>query len=150
MRMRRIDFHRNLVVVSEGAKGSKDRVVPMHMKLATALANLQLLEGLEPNDHLWYDRAGGAHRVIRRGKPLAESSFHRWWKRCLDTAGVEYRKPHTTRHTFATRWRQRGLSIDEIQVLLGHASISTTRDLYVHTGAEDVGVRMRELLGENL
>jgi integrase len=80
-----------------------------------------------------------------REKPVGEGTFARWWRRCLDEAGVAYRNPHTARHTFATRWRRRGLGLDEIQLLLGHASIQTTSDLYVHTGIEDVASRMAEL-----
>jgi integrase len=60
----------------------------------------------------------------------------------LEGAGVRYRKPHTARHTFATRWRGRGLAVDEIQLLLGHSSIRTTSDLHVHTDVEDVAERM--------
>ncbi len=54
--------------------------------------------------------------------------------------------PHPpTRHTFATSWRKRGLSVDELQILLGHASVATTSDLYVHIEVEDVARRMAEI-----
>jgi integrase len=66
---RRIDFPHRRVIVSEGAKGSRDRAVPMLDELASPLANLLLLEGVDPGEHLWYTRAGGAHRVIRRQNP---------------------------------------------------------------------------------
>ncbi len=58
-------------------------------------------------------------------------------------AGVRYRTPHTARHTFATRWRLRGLGIDDLQILLGHSSINTTASIYVHTRVADVAERMR-------
>lgn len=144
---RRLNFDTGELIVREGAKGSKDRVVPMTDKLRHAAANLLLLEGIDRDDFLWYDRPGGRLApTVRRNRPIAATSFHRWWVRCIDAAGVEYRKPHTTRHTFATRWRERGLDLDDLQQLMGHASVSTTSDLYVHTESTRIGQRMRELL----
>lgn len=144
---RRLDFEARHVIVREGAKGSKDRVVPMTVTLEHALANLLLLEGIDRDDYLWYDRPGGRLAPsVRRSKPIADTSFGRWWTRCLEDARVDYRKPHTARHTFATRWRERGLDLDDLQQLLGHASVSTTSDLYVHTQAVAIGNRMRDLL----
>lgn len=143
--VRRCDLQRRRVIVKEGAKGARERVVPMGDRLAQALGDLFLFEGLGPKDHLWYSRPGGGRRV-RRDRPASVSSFRDWWIRCLDAADVAYKRPHMTRHTFATRWRARGLDLDEIQVLLGHASIQTTRDIYVHTEVDDIARRMEELL----
>ncbi len=130
------------VVVVQG-KGGKDRIVPMTGRLRTLLADLALFGGLGPRDHVFYAvRANERSRKITRTDPVGEGTFARWWRRCLDEAGVRYRTPHTARHTFATAWRRRGLAIDEIQILLGHSSIKTTSDLYVHTGIADVAARM--------
>jgi integrase len=147
MRVRRLDLDNGLVIVKEGAKGSKDRVVPMTQALRTAAAELVLLEGLEPDDYLWYDKPGGGWATrVRHSKPIGETSFGRWWTRCLYDADVEYRKPHTTRHTFATRWRQRGLDLDELQQLMGHASVATTSDMYVHTKVDAIARKMDALI----
>jgi integrase/recombinase XerD len=101
------------------------------------------MERLDPRDHVFYAvRANETWRRVERGKPIGEGTFHRWWVDCLARAEVRYRSPHTARHTFATSWRRRGLSVDEIQILLGHASIRTTSDLYVHTGVDDVARHM--------
>jgi integrase len=98
--------------------------------------------GIDRDDFLWYVKPGGR---TRRTTEMGEGSFHRWWERCLTDAGVRYKKPHTTRHTFATSWRRRGLAVDEIQLLLGHESIRTTSDLYVHTDVSDVAEHMAEI-----
>jgi integrase len=103
-----------------------------------------LLEGLDDPDFLWYCRPGG--QVERRhDRPLVGASMHAWWKRCIQASGVEYRKLHTTRHTYATEWRRRGLMLDDVQFLLGHADIKTTNRVYVHTTIHDIRRRMEEL-----
>jgi len=149
LRARRLDLDDRLVIVKEGAKGSKDRVVHMTAKCWKACAELLLLDGLDPDSYLWYDKPGGgwAHRV-RRSKPIGDTSFGRWWTRCLYEADVEYRKPHTARHTFATRWRQRGLDLDKLQQLMGHSSVATTSDLYVHTTIREIAAQMDSLTGD--
>lgn len=134
------------VFVIDG-KGGRSRIVPMGARLRPLLSDLALIEGLSPADYVFYRvQANDVSAKRKRDKPIGEGTFARWWRRCLDQAGVRYRKPHTARHTFATRWRQRGLSVDEIQLLLGHASIRTTADIYVHTRIEDVAARMEELM----
>lgn len=142
LRLRDCQPETGQVIVVEG-KGGKDRIVPMSARLRALLADLAMLEGLAATDHIFYSiRANQRGKTRVRSKPVGEGTFARWWRRCLDDAGVTYRKPHTARHTFATRWRRRGLQIDELQLLLGHASIQTTSDLYVHTAVHDVAEHM--------
>lgn len=118
-------------------KGSKERVVPLTERAYNAVRELIVLEGLDRGDYLWYSRPGG-HSVIARAKPIVPASFHLWWKRCLDRAGVEYRNPHTTRHTFATTLLRNGARLSTVKTYLGHASIKTTEDIYAHLTTDDV------------
>jgi integrase len=130
------------VIVLKG-KGQRDRVVPMTGRLKYLLNELALTERLDPKDHIFYAvRANATTRSLLRDRPIGEGTFARWWRSCLDGAHVRYRTPHTARHTFATRWRRAGLALDEIQILLGHSSIKTTSDLYVHTKVADVAEHM--------
>lgn len=132
------------VIVLSG-KGKRDRIVPMSPRLTHLLNELLLLERLDDRDHIFYAVKANQFgtRKIMRARPVGEATFARWWRQCLTTAGVRYRTPHTARHTFATRWRQRGLGIDDLKILLGHSSISTTEAIYVHTKVSDVAERMR-------
>lgn len=134
------------VIVVNG-KGNRDRIVPMSPRLSHLLNELLLLERLDGNDHVFYAVKANQfeQRKILRGKPVGEGTFARWWRQCIDTAGVRYRTPHTARHTFATRWRLRGLAIDDLQILLGHSSINTTASIYVHTRVADVAERMHQI-----
>lgn len=129
-------------------KGGKDRLVPATLRAAQAVNDLILLEGLGPKDHLWYSvRANDTRRKIMRRDPIGDGTFARWWTRCLDDAGVRYRNPHLTRHTFATNWLRAGGRLETLSVILGHASIRTTFDLYGHLDMSDVEIDMRLIEG---
>ena len=53
--------------------------------------------------------------------------------------------PHVIRHTVATRLLEAGLNIMDVQNILGHAEMSTTRR-YLHTSAQDAARKAREAL----
>lgn len=151
IQMRHFDRAAGRVYIMAGAKGGKHRAVPIGPALADALEQMELLEAVGQDDFLWYHRPGGGR--VQRGRPVGEGTFHRWWDRCLAECGfrrgdreMPYLKPHTTRHTFATRWRTRGLDLDEIQMLLGHDSVQTT-EMYVHREVDDIAVKMLTLRG---
>lgn len=128
---------RHLVIID--GKGGKDRVVPASRDLAQALTELAVLENIDPQQYYWYGvNAGNGYRNIRRDKPCGEGTFHRWWARNVTAAGIRYLKPHTTRHSYATRLRRAGVPLEHIQVLLGHSSIKVTADAYVHAEIVDV------------
>ena len=136
------------VIVFHQGKGGDDRQAPVTEALQQKLAELALLEGLNPGDHLWYSEPanGVSKRTKRSGFASGEvgaGTFARWWERCLREAGVRYRRPHDARHTMATRWLRRGGRLETLSKVLGHKSIKTTLDLYVHLDTRDVG---RDLL----
>lgn len=118
------------------SKGDKDRVVPLTARLIQRLSEWFLVDALHPDDYLWAVRPGGYY--VRRTKPMGETSFKNWYRDCLKTAGVRYRKPHTTRHTFATRWLRMGGRLETVSRALGHSSIRTTADLYAHLDLRDL------------
>ena len=145
---KRLDLVQRQIIIVDGAKGSKMRRVPMIDRVSVAAAQLFALEGINPDDHLWSSRPGGGHRV-RRQTPIGNSTFDTWWVKQLEAAKVRHRKPHMTRHSFATRLRELGLAMEEIQSILGHESIRTTSDTYVHSNLSAIGDHMRELVGDN-
>lgn len=134
-----IDLERGNLTVYLG-KGSKDRVVPLTSRAAQVIADLDILAGLNPPDHLWPTKPGGGEKLYRRD-PISNTAMQRWWADPVDgvlaRAGVVYRNMHVTRHTFATRLIQRGARIENVQLLLGHTSIQTTVNLYAHLDVED-------------
>lgn len=144
LRVKRVDLANAELHVVEGAKGGVAGVVPLEHKLVTRLAEYFIVEGLNDDDYLWYVRPGG-HPERRHDRPLVDASMHMWWKRCIAAAGIPYKHLHTTRHSYATEWRRRGLAMDDVGFLLRHADYRTTQRVYVHTKSIDIKRRMEEL-----
>lgn len=138
---KRVNFDAQDILIREGAKGGKERVVPMTAACTGAVHDLALTDALGPDDHFWCSHPGGGWRT-KRSTPVATSTFQRWWRGCLEEAGVEYRKPHTTRHSFATYWLD-AIDDGDVQDMLGHESIRTTRDIYQHRNVAKTGDKMR-------
>ena len=79
------------------------------------------------------------------GQLVDPSSFVKSYKRMLERAGVPYRKFHTTRHTFATEAIRRGVHVEDLRKILGHADIATT---YIYVQASEESKRNAiELMG---
>ena len=51
---------------------------------------------------------------------------------------------HALRHTYATRAIESGMQPKVLQKLLGHASIKTTMDRYVHVAAESLDYAIKQ------
>jgi len=147
LQRRHIDLRTAELVIYNG-KGSKDRVVPLTRRALAVVADMDIVDGLELDDHLWATRPGGGN-VIKRRDPISNTAMQSWWANpetgVLARAGVTYRNMHVTRHTFATRLIRRGARIENVQQLMGHSSIQTTVNLYAHLDVEDARAALRLL-----
>lgn len=75
--------------------------------------------------------------VISNGpRPIEPRTLREWFARLLDSLGIARVRFHALRHTFATRCIECGCDTKTVSAILGHASVSTTLDLYVHPGIE--------------
>lgn len=116
-----IDSDRKVLRIEQG-KGSKDRYV---------LLNDSLLELLRSYWQL-YRPIGPLFYGADREKAISHGSLQKTFRRCLLASNVNKRVGiHSLRHAFATHSLEAGMSLAQLQQLLGHKQISTTLR-YVH------------------
>ena len=82
----------------------------------------------------------------RTGEPAKNSSYDTHLYKLCDEAGIKRFCMHALRHTYATRAIERGMPPKVLKKLLGHASIKTTMDRYVHVTDDSLlsGVQLFE------
>jgi integrase len=66
------------------------------------------------------------------GRRIWPRNFERQYTNLLKRAGIEHKKLHTTRHTFASMMIEDGEDIRTVQEILGHATLAMTSDIYSH------------------
>jgi integrase/recombinase XerD len=118
-------------------KGSKERMVPFGAE-AHAWLRRYLAQG---RPSILKGQASDALFVTARGGPMTRQMFWTLVKRHAASAGITAPlSPHTLRHAFATHLLNHGADLRAVQMLLGHADISTTT-IYTHVARE----RLRQL-----
>ena len=80
----------------------------------------------------------------RTGMPAKNSSYDTHLYKLCDRAGIEHFCMHALRHTYATRAIESGMQPKILQKLLGHASIKTTMDRYVHVTDDSMFQAVRQ------
>ena len=113
-------------------KGSKERLVPLGEEALDWAA--RYLRGARAE--LLDGRHSEALFVTRRGGPMTRQAFWLRLKRYAVMAGIRSPvSPHVLRHAFATHLLNHGADLRVVQMLLGHADISTTQ-IYTHVARE--------------
>jgi integrase/recombinase XerD len=130
------DVNTEAGVVRTTGKGNKQRLVPVGRPALDALAGY-LLNG---RPKLLKGRASRYLFVSARGGCLTRQAFWKLLAGYGRKAGI-FRgiSPHVIRHSFATHLLEGGADLRSLQVMLGHADISTTQ-IYTHV----VRTRLRE------
>jgi integrase/recombinase XerD len=123
-------------VVRVLGKGSKERLVPFGQVARDwivrylAEARAHILAGQQTDDFF----------VTARGQGMTRAMFWVLVKKHAHTAGITAPlSPHTLRHAFATHLLNHGADLRAVQMLLGHADISTTT-IYTHVARERLKV----------
>ena len=126
--LRTADLRLDEEYLTATGKGSKERIVPVGSEAAGWIRRYQktaravLLKG----------RASPRVFVNARGGPLSRVGFWKTLKRYGVRANLPRGlSPHVLRHSFATHLLERGADLRAIQLMLGHADLSTTQ-IYTH------------------
>lgn len=78
-----------------------------------------------------------SHYLLTGSPSFVEpNTYRKWYKATLQDVGIDYRKFHALRHTFATNCISCGCDYKSLSQLLGHADVATTMNLYVHPQME--------------
>ena len=77
------------------------------------------------------------------GLGISRFAFHKAIQRAGKKIGLDIH-PHILRHSYATRLLDKGLTIREVQYLLGHSDVSTTQ-VYTHVSLRDIQEKMDKL-----
>ena len=108
-----------------GAKGKKDRYVPLSDKVLEMLR--EFWREYRPEDWLFPSQQdAGRHLSVR----TVQQVFSRTCKACGITKKVSV---HSLRHSYATHLLEQGTDLRFIQEILGHVSVKTTQR-YTHVG----------------
>jgi len=132
---------REMGVLRVTGKGNKQRMVPFGEAAGQALdrylgnARSRLLKG----------RASRYLFVTARGGAMTRQSFWKLLRGYGLKAGIKRTlTPHVIRHSFATHLVEGGADLRSVQIMLGHADISTTQ-IYTHVAQR----RLREVIEQH-
>ena len=122
------ELNTEMGVVRTVGKGDKSRLIPVGrsaleaIEAYTSAARQRILKRTS-SEFLF---------VTARGSSMTRQAFWKLVRRYAGVAGVVRTvSPHTLRHSFATHLLERGADLRSLQLMLGHADISTT-EIYTH------------------
>ena len=134
--LRRVDVLLAEQVLRVLGKGSKERLVPYGQEAALWLERYLAqarpkLVGARAQEALFVTARG-----VQAGQAMSRVMFWSLVRKYALIAGIDRPlSPHTLRHAFATHLLNHGADLRAVQMLLGHADISTTT-IYTHIARE--------------
>lgn len=130
--------HTKLIISTPKTKNSC-REIPMSKELRSLIKPLKKV--VNPDYYV----------LTNEESPTEPRTYRNYYKQFMDKLGMPKLKFHGLRHSFATRCIESNCDYKTVSVLLGHANISTTLNLYVHPNMEQKNkciARMFKALGK--
>ena len=81
---------------------------------------------------VWLPKRPAGPFLFGGGKPIRVNTYHITVTRCCERLGIPPFKPYALRHTYATDLMHGGAAIADISAALGHHSVLTTAQYYLH------------------
>lgn len=126
------DFKNNVIHITKSIYTQNGHALVKKPKTEAGCRDIPILEPLKehlpklkPDEYLFN----------RNGAPLSNKWFSVYWKDYCNATGLDL-TPHQLRHAYATRLYELGIDEKAAQDLLGHADITTTRNVYTHISEE--------------
>jgi integrase/recombinase XerD len=130
--LKTVQVNLDMGVVRVLGKGAKERLTPLGEDAVDWIARYQR----EGRPELLRARKSDALFVTARGASMTRQAFWALVKRHAKAADITRPiSPHTLRHAFATHLINHGADLRVVQMLLGHADITTTQ-IYTHVARE--------------
>lgn len=132
VKMTLLEINLDVGVVRIIGKGNKERLVPLGEQAVDWVTRYQSIA----RPDLLKNRSSDSLFLTSRGAAMSRQAF--WYlikKHALAAAITQGLSPHTLRHAFATHLINHGADLRSVQMLLGHADLSTTQ-IYTHVARE--------------
>ena len=138
------EIKRELVAVKNKLTGKRElkfghpksdrsqRIIPLTEKIVKVLKTHKVRQNKEKLFFGTDYEDNGLVFCSEDGKKLWPRNFNRQYTQLLEKAGLDHKKPHAMRHTFATLQIEKGTDLKQVQELLGHAVLAMTADTYKH------------------
>lgn len=150
-----IDFENNTITINKQLQRLKnfDENIPestsLHINrytktssgrvISTSPKIMEMLKNYKMEENKYKQMLGEAYRnknlvfCKEDGNFIEPSTFQKFFKKCLKSAGIKQLNVHSMRHTFATRMLEtKKVPIKVVSEILGHATIQITLDTYSH------------------
>lgn len=93
-----------------------------------------------------FRKDGSAYILSGTARCMEPRVIQRRYAALLKTCGIPPIKIHALRHQFSCRWVEHGFDTKSLSEILGHTSVRTTLDLYVHIQAETKRQYMNQMM----
>lgn len=127
------ELKKDISTIEVIGKGNKKRIIPLCESLREVLRKYWVMYRKPiKTGYLFVDKEN-------QFEPLKYSEVYQIFKKVMIASGINKScSPHTLRHSFATRMLELGVSLREIQLILGHSQIQST-EIYTHLRAAQLG-----------